>query len=156
MHQGDLSYSIISSHHEGNLDEVYRYLCQFLILGWQKLGVNLHFGKPKRQYLKSANCFSLATNADLVDSEGNKFIGSAQLRRGKYILQHGSMILNPNPELYQRVFNCSPSPANIDRHLSLATIIDSLTKSAQECFHCQLITQPLSLEELAQTMKVSL
>jgi lipoate-protein ligase A len=150
LHQGDLTYSIVTSHCEGNLDQVYRYLCQFLILGWHKLGVNLHFGQAKRQYLKSANCFSLATNADLVDDKGDKFIGSAQLRRGKYVLQHGSMILNPDRHLYQQVFHSPPSVANIDRNLSLATIIDTLKDSAQECFDCNLAIQPLSPEELQQ------
>ena len=154
LHQGDLTYSLITSHCEGNLDEVYRYLCQFLILGWQKLGIDLHFGRPERQYLKSANCFSLATNADLVDSEGNKFIGSAQLRKGKYVLQHGSMVLNPDAHLYRQVFNCPPPQPNIniDRNLSLEKIIDALTESAKECFNCEFFTQPLSSEELQQIM----
>ena len=150
LHQGDLTYSVITSDCEGNLDEVYRYLCQFLIRGWQKLEVNLHFGKPQRQYLKSTNCFSLATNADLVDSEGNKFIGSAQLRRGKYILQHGSMLLNPDRDLYQKVFNCSPPTPIIDQSLSLEKITNTLAQAARECFNCNLITQPLSTEELTQ------
>jgi lipoate-protein ligase A len=150
LHQGDLTYSVITSHREGNLDEVYRYLCQFLIRGWQKLGVNLHFGKPQRQYLKSTNCFSLATNADLVDSEGNKFIGSAQLRRGKYILQHGSMLLNPDRNLYQQIFNCLPPKSIIDQSLSHQQIVETLTQAAAECFNCEFIIQPLSQEELAQ------
>ncbi len=150
LHQGDLTYCVITSHCEGNLEEVYRYICQFLIKGWQKLGVDLDFGQPQQQYLKSNNCFSLATNADLVDSEGNKLIGSAQLRRGKYILQHGSMVLNPDRDLYQKVFHCLPPTPIIDRNLSIENIINSLTQSAAECFNCQLISQPLSKKELAQ------
>lgn len=156
LHQGDLTYSIVTSNCEGNLDQVYRYLCQFLILGWQKLGVDLHFGQPERQYLKSANCFSLATNADLVDHKGDKFIGSAQLRRGKYVLQHGSMILNPDRHLYQQVFNCTAPQAIVDRHLSLDQIINALKDSAQECFDCNLVTQPLSPEELQQIYELQI
>ena len=153
LHQGDLTYSIVTSGCQGNLETVYRYLCQFLILGWQKLGVNLHFAQPHRQYLQSANCFSLATNADLVDNDGSKFIGSAQLRRGKYILQHGSMSLNPDRDLYQQVFQTPPKTANVDPNISLEQIVQTLSESASEVFDCQFLVQPLSQSELAQIMQ---
>ncbi len=146
LHQGDLTYAVITSNLQGNLDSVYRQICQFLIIGWQRLGVNLYFGNPSKRYLQSANCFALATNADLIDSEGNKFIGSAQLKKGKYVLQHGSMILNPHPELFQEVFGTSAPSINYKIE-SLNKIIEILTQTAEECFNCQLIQQPLSIQE---------
>lgn len=146
LHQGDLTYAVITSNLKGNLDAVYRQICQFLILGWQKLGINLDFGKPLKQYLRSANCFALATNADLIDSQGNKFIGSAQLKKGKYILQHGSMILNPNQELFKQVFGTSAPLINYQSE-SFDKIIEILKETAQECFNCQLIEQSLSSQE---------
>jgi lipoate-protein ligase A len=82
LHQGDLTYAVVTSHIPGNLDQVYRAICQFLIEGWKSLGVELQFGKPDRQYLRSQNCFGLATNADLVDAQGNKFIGIDQIGVG--------------------------------------------------------------------------
>ena len=148
LHQGDLTYSVISSQFEGNLDEVYRQISQFLVVGWQKLGLELKFGKPHRQYLKSSNCFALATNADLIDTKGNKFIGSAQLKRDKFILQHGSMVLNPNPQLFQRVFNTFPPQKTLTQYPSMNRIIKTLTLSAQETFKCQFVELPLSPEEI--------
>lgn len=162
LHQGDLTYAIITSHLEGNLDQVYRQICQFLILGWQKLGVNLYFGQPEKQYLRSGsgvrtrspNCFKLATNADLVDFQGNKFIGSAQLKKGKFTLQHGSMMLKPNIELFERVFH-SPSPHSIiPESLSLNKIIATLTEAAAESFNCQFVIQPLSKEEIKEIQQL--
>lgn len=147
LHQGDLTYMVVTSHLDGNLDTVYRQICQFLILGWQKLGVNLDFGQPERKYLQSANCFKLATNADLVDRHGNKFIGSAQLKKGKFILQHGSMLLKPNQELFQQVFNTTP-PSPVLPLISLSSIVSALTEAAAECFNCKFETQPLSQKEL--------
>lgn len=143
LHQGDLTYMVVTSHLEGNLDAVYRQICQFLILGWQKLGVNLDFGQPEKKYLQSANCFKLATNADLVDRHGNKFIGSAQLKKGKFILQHGSMLLKPNLELFQQVFN-TPPPSPVLPLMSLDSIVSTLTEAAAECFNCNFETKPLS------------
>ena len=147
LHQGDLTYMVVTSHLEGNLDAVYRQICQFLILGWQKLGVNLDFGQPERKYLQSANCFKLATNADLIDRQGNKFIGSAQLKKGKFILQHGSMLLKPNLELFQQVFKTNP-PSPVLPSISLSSIVSTLTETASEYFNCHFETQPLSPEEL--------
>ncbi|WP_069790825.1 lipoyl protein ligase domain-containing protein [Cyanobacterium sp. IPPAS B-1200] len=147
LHQGDLTYAVISSQFEGNLDEVYRQISQFLIMGWQKLGVNLSFGAPHRQYLKSSNCFALSTNADLIDSQGNKFIGSAQLKKGKFSLQHGSMLLNPTPELFKKVFNTLPPQAVLENFPNIDTIIETLLNAAQEYFNAEFIHQPLSSKE---------
>lgn len=150
LHQGDLTYAVITSNLVGNLDEVYRYICQFLILGWQNLGVKLDFGQPDKQYLRSPNCFKLATNADLVDSQGNKFIGSAQLKKGKFILQHGSMVFKPDLKLFEEVFNSLPPQPIIPDILSLDEIIKTLTQAASQCFNCEFVIQPLSEKELQE------
>jgi lipoate-protein ligase A len=152
LHQGDLTYAVVTSHIPGNLDQVYRAICQFLIEGWKSLGVALQFGQPDQQYLRSQNCFGLATNADLVDPQGNKFIGSAQLKQGKYTLQHGTMLLQPDPDLFQRVFHCSP-PNPVYRQgglisdLSVSDIAKALTAAAESCFHCRFVEQPLTPTE---------
>lgn len=147
LHHGDLTYAVISSQFEGSLDEVYRQISQFLILGWQKLGVNLSFGKPQRQYLKSSNCFALSTNADLVDEQGNKFIGSAQLKKGRFTLQHGSMLLQPQKELFEEVFGTLPPKTVLSIVPPTEMIINTLTDAAQECFNCEFTHQALSPQE---------
>ena len=152
LHQGDLTYAVVASHITGNLDQVYRTICQFLIEGWRSLGVDLRFGKPDRQYLRSQNCFGLATNADLIDIRGNKFIGNAQLKHGKHVLQHGSMLLKPDPALFHQVFHCSP-PDQVYRRgddisdLSIPEIVSALTSAAQGCFRCRFVEQPLTPQE---------
>lgn len=150
LHQGDLTYALVTSDIPGNREQVYRHLCQFLIEGWEQLGVDLHFGHGTRPDLASANCFSLSTAADLVTSTGIKWIGSAQLRRGEGILQHGSMRLNPDPDLYQRVFQ-TPGPVTDSLPPLPATnaIINTLTQAAAACFGCTFTPQPLSDAELA-------
>lgn len=157
LHQGDLTYSVVTSYSQGTVTETYEEICQFLILGWKKLGLSLHLGKPKQKYLNSANCFSLATNADLMDDKGNKFIGSAQLRQGKYILQHGSMMLKCDRTtslgdctLYEQVFNSSPPQINIPSGLILPKIVNVLVEAAAECFQCRFEIQPLSVEEITE------
>ena len=132
LHQGDLTYMVVTSDIPGKPTDVYEYICQFLIQGWRSLGVELHYGEKGRGYIGNPNCFATATGADLVTTEGHKFIGSAQLRRGNAVLQHGSMLLNPDPQLFQQVFGQEITPPSFS--LSLEVIIEALTKAAWEVF----------------------
>jgi lipoate-protein ligase A len=154
LHQGDLTYALVTSHIASTRDQAYRLLCQFLINGWAELGVQLDFGQPKRDYGRTHNCFALATSADLVDTQGHKVIGSAQLRRGAHLLQHGSMGLATDPDLWQQVFQTPAAPPSevqiaVQNGLTLPKIIASLTQATENCFDGQIIPQPLTQREWA-------
>ncbi len=152
LHQGDLTYMIVTNSISGKGQEVYRVLCEFLIQGWRSLGVQLHYGTAGRAYMKNSSCFGTATVADLVSSSGNKFIGSAQLYKGQALLQHGSMILSRDRELFEQVFG-SPTlyfpPLELpwsqeSGALPVETIVETLTEAARGCFGVELVNQPLS------------
>jgi lipoate---protein ligase len=145
LHQGDLTYAVIASGFSANRAEAYCKICKFLTEGWRSLSVPLHFGRTERNYIHNPNCFGTATNADLMTEDGTKLIGSAQFRRGNAILQHGSMRLNPDLDLFQKVFKQSLNFVPIV--IPQQTIIDALINSAQRSFNIQLISQPLSHEE---------
>lgn len=152
LHQGDLTYAVVTSGLTGTRIQVYQAICEFLIAGWQSLGVQLHYGDAGRGYIHNPNCFGTATGADLVSGENSKLIGSAQLCRGNAILQHGSMRLQPDDSLFDRVFS-SPAPSKVEvplkveREALIQTIIDALVASAQDCFQAQLVVEPLSEAE---------
>jgi lipoate---protein ligase len=114
LHQGDLTYLLVVDQ-SGNRRQAYRSLCEFLIQGWQALGVTLDFGGAGRGYLEQPNCFAIATDADLVRPEGTKLIGSAQAWRGTTVLQHGSMRLQPDLELYAQVFGTDDARGDFAR-----------------------------------------
>ena len=160
LHQGDLTYAVITSIPPGKRLEVYKQICEFLILGWRSLDVELNYGAATKEYIQQQNCFATATGADLITSKGHKVIGSAQLRRRKTVLQHGSMILNTDKNLYQQVFGTcleqnlleviSPKKDRSTRHCDgdrPAKIIKSLTKAASANFKIDLVEQPLSTTE---------
>lgn len=160
LHQGDLTYTVVTSIPAGKRLEVYKQICQFLITGWRSLGVDLDYGKATKEYIQHQNCFATATGSDLITAKGNKVIGSAQLRRGKTVLQHGSMILNTDQDLYQQVFGTdlkqnllevilpkkNPSTSYSDRYPT-GKIIKSLTQAASAIFKIDLVEQPLSTKE---------
>jgi lipoate-protein ligase A len=152
LHQGDLTYMVVTSGCVGNRLQVYQQICQFLMEGWRSLGIELHYGQAGRGYIHNPHCFSTATGADLVDAGGQKLIGSAQLRQGNAILQHGSMLLAPAPELYQQVFGQLPTTNY--KFLSHLNIIEALTLAARNCFGSELVEQPLSEEEWQEILLV--
>ena len=160
LHQGDLTYMVVTSIPPGKRLEVYKQICQFAIAGWRSLGIDLDYGTATKEYIQQQNCFATATGSDLVTARGNKVIGSAQLRRGKTVLQHGSMILNTDPALYQQVFGTvlkqnlleviAPQKDRSTRYSDsdpTAKIVNSLTQAARAIFKIDLVEQPLSTTE---------
>lgn len=150
LHQGDLTYGVVTSTLPGKRLATYKQICQFLIDGWRSLGVELDYGSARAEYMQSHNCFATATGADLIVKSGDKAIGSAQLRKGKVILQHGSMMLTTDRQLFKQIFGDSdrsnlldfiPPESNIP---STEQIIAALIQAAISCFKIDLAIEPLS------------
>ena len=155
LHQGDLTYSVVTSAFQGRRVDVYQAICQFLLEGWRVLGVPLVYGHRSRGYETTANCFSSPTAADLVMADGYKLIGSAQLKRDRAVLQHGSMRLHPDVALYEKVFAAPLTVPTFPDHLQhLPTpdlyqmLIEALTQAARRYFSKDWVVQPLSKAEL--------
>ncbi|ABA23948.1 Biotin/lipoate A/B protein ligase [Trichormus variabilis ATCC 29413] len=146
LHQGDLTYAVVTSGLGDNRLVAYQKICEFLIQGWRSLGFELSYGTAGRGYIHNPNCFGTATGADLVLPTGSKLIGSAQLRRGDVILQHGSIRLQPDTKLFAQVFGVEDFNP-IKFNLSVDDIISALITAANNCFNIQLETQPLSPSE---------
>lgn len=144
LHQGDLTYAVITSGLPSNRMQAYQQICQFLIEGWRSLQVELHYGNAGRGYIHNPNCFGTATVADLVLADGSKLIGSAQLRRGDAVLQHGSIRLSPDPLLFEQVFGEPMQPIGQGHPISPLELIVVLTQAAERCFGMQLVSESLT------------
>ncbi len=152
LHRGDLTYAFIGSGFVGKRAEIYQQICQFLIDGWRSIGVELKYGTAGTGYIHNPNCFGTATSADLVCADGYKLIGSAQLIKSGAILQHGSMRLNPDLELFKQVFGESielPPPAAV-LQLTIPQIIDAISQAATQHFQVKFEIEPLSDREWTQ------
>jgi lipoate---protein ligase len=149
LHQGDLSYSVVTSGISGSRIQVYQKICEFLIQGWRSLGVELDYGQAGRGYIHNPNCFGTATGADLVTVDGAKLIGSAQLTSNGAILQHGSMRLQTNPDLFALVFGDeSFTSVQLPQSLTIEKIIEALIAAAIDCFGIQFEMCELSVDEM--------
>jgi lipoate---protein ligase len=150
LHQGDLTYAVITSGIPGTRLQAYQHICEFLIQGWRSLGINLHYGDAGRGYIHNPNCFGTATGADLITTDGIKLVGSAQLRRDRVMLQHGSMQLTPDRALFHQVFGIEMHPIVLPDHLQNnlhPQVIDAMLDAARDCFAISLVSQPLSESE---------
>lgn len=150
LHQGELTYTVITTSTQQNRRATYCNICQFLRQAGAKLGWNLNFGQAGRGYHQQTNCFRVATTADLVLSDGYKLIGSAQLWRGPGVLQHGSIRLTPDPELFEAVFQeplITSSLLSSEHSQSSQVLQTALLEAATDHFQVSLRQQPLSEAE---------
>ena len=108
LHDDELTYSIVlpATAIPGgqSLGRSYRRISAALLAGLVQLGLRARMGdeKAERDNLPTA-CFALSTRADLT-AAGHKIIGSAQVRRDGFILQHGSIPLTLDQGKHAAVF----------------------------------------------------
>lgn len=125
FHQGEFTYSFISSKNYGmteNLFDSYVKISKALILGLKKLkNINVSVGNDEtKNYTNSSFCFASSTVSDL-NFEGYKIVGSAQLRKGNALLQHGSILVNQDFAILSKIFN---TPVNIENQKNLIEILN--------------------------------
>ena len=128
LHAGGLTYALIWPSAPRRRKQAYREACQWLIDGFSQLGQPLQFGDDPAG-VNGSNCFASSTAADLVDPAGVKRIGSAQCWQRGRLLQHGEILLDPPPALWQAVFDeAAPPPASqgIDRRTLVQTLVDAM------------------------------
>lgn len=89
LHDRDVTYSVVGPEAGRSVMEIYRWVAGCLLAGLRLLGIEAAvaehptLGRP-------LDCFAAATGADL-EVGGRKICGSAQVRRGGWFLQHGSI-----------------------------------------------------------------
>lgn len=101
FHHDELTYSVVASERYGlpkSTAHSYKLLNEGLIAAYGILGLEVCL-VPSEKWLSSAACFSSAGLADLT-FEGRKIAGSAQFRKGDTLLQHGSLPISLDAQLY--------------------------------------------------------
>ncbi len=107
LHGGDLTYALVWPRPQGTRSAVYGRALVWLVEAFAAMGQPLLCGSQAAS-LQRSSCFATSTVADLVQANGAKRVGSAQLWRGGHLLQHGSIQLDPCPSLWREVFSGDP------------------------------------------------
>ena len=142
LHQGDLTYSVVAGIADGvpaTLAASYRLLSLGLVEGLRRLGVEAEPGREAAGAAGTLVCFLSAVGGDLTH-QGRKFVGSAQSWRGESLLQHGSVLLAPQEEVWAELLGAQASE-------SVRARLTSRTTSLGE-----ILGRPLEPGEVAQAL----
>jgi lipoate-protein ligase A len=121
-HAHELTYSITAPLGAfGGLREAYLEIHAMLAGAVRRLGADVELARqPERTPgLAAGACFAGAVGGELL-SNGDKLVGSAQLREGGALLQHGSLLLDGDQHL---VTELASGPALLTRSRSLADVL---------------------------------
>jgi lipoate-protein ligase A len=108
LHTDELTYSVIAPVGEprvkGGIVESYRRLSTGLLTGLRALGADVFQAQTEKilNSQKSGVCFDTPSNYEITVG-GKKLIGSAQVRRRRIVLQHGTLPLSGD---LGRIFAC--------------------------------------------------
>lgn len=96
LHDREVTYSaILPVRALGGMREAYHTLNSALVAALKSLGVQAELAEVAQSpSLGSGPCFQAPSPGEVV-TNGRKVAGSAQVRRGKVLLQHGSILLAP-------------------------------------------------------------
>lgn len=126
LHQNELTYSLIAGTREGipsSLPKAYDLICQGLLAGLRLIGIEAQMGQGTPTGSPPDICFLRTSISDIV-CQGKKIVGSAQMWSGSSLLQHGSIILEPQKETWANLMEINP-----DSQEKIHTELESRTTS---------------------------
>ncbi len=94
LHHREVTYSVIvaATLLPGSVEDTYLSISTGLLAGLRQLGIEAVMVPPGRAAASSAACFDAPSSYEIA-LDGRKLVGSAQVRSGGVILQHGSVLL---------------------------------------------------------------
>ena len=114
LHDGDITYAVVARHGSMGVNETYAFVAEGLIASFAYLGIRTEIAAHPTRRISLA-CFAVPTGADIV-AGGAKIVGSAQLRREGWFLQHGSIpISDTRPRTAQLLGNEQPDTSTFLR-----------------------------------------
>lgn len=124
-HADELTYSVaapVSAFR--SLRDAYCDIHSLLARALQRLGAPVTIADPApTSPLGGGACFATAAGGEVL-FRGRKMLGSAQVRRGSALLQHGSLLLAGDQQLVSAVSRCPTPPPHT------ATLSDALGRAA--------------------------
>ncbi len=111
LHDEELTYAVVAPLRSlGGLKEAYRRINEGLVEGLRALGVPAEMAEGTDVHRPDAGpCFQAPTPGE-VTLAGRKLVGSAQVRVGRSLLQHGSIILRGDQGRLARLTGESGDP----------------------------------------------
>jgi len=118
LHVDELTYSVTARedhpHVQGGIVESYRRLSEGLLAGLTRMGLPVQQVERPEEHDRDQGpvCFVTPSNYEIV-FDGRKLVGSAQVRRGGVVLQHGSLPLFGDIARICGVLTAKPDAARV-------------------------------------------
>jgi lipoyl(octanoyl) transferase len=136
-HSRELTYAVAAPcRHFGSLHNAYLEIHGMLAHALRELDVQVSLAPPRSApRLDAGACFSQPAGGEVM-AAGRKVIGSAQLRRGGALLQHGSILLKDEQQLVVALMRgtlnaAAASPSLLKEELSAAELVEAIGDAAQ-------------------------
>ena len=113
LHDQELTYAVVVEVGAfGGLRETYRRINEALVAGLTEVGApaELAVATGPVPSVDAGACFDVPADGEVM-ADGRKLVGSAQVRIGRAILQHGSIILGGDQSVIGRLGPGGPMPA---------------------------------------------
>jgi len=134
IHKHEITYSLVfnwkNSIFSGNIRESYRKISNVFCKAFRQLGIPVELASIKKSdYQNKIDCFVSPSYFELI-LNNSKIMGSAQLRKRDWCLQHGSLILKKEPIIYEKLFGRYEEypDINIDIEDFKETVINAIKK----------------------------
>ncbi len=135
LHHREVTYSVTAPVSAlGTLRESYATINRLLIHGLRLLGVDAREADPHGVTPKPGilPCFVLPSKGEIV-AEGRKLVGSAQVREGRALLQHGSVLVDDDQALASTLLLTAaappPPPATLHALLGRVPTLDEVANA---------------------------
>jgi lipoate-protein ligase A len=141
----ELTYTVVAANDDlgvgGDLLEAYRWIACALARGLQSLGAPVEIvGLPRGKGQAPAFCFA-RTGRYEIEVGGRKLVGSAQRRRGRCFLQHGSVLLGVDEPRLRALFPTTPAPmatlTTLDVALGRRPTFDEVAATLEAAFEAE-------------------
>ncbi|MBX3167928.1 MAG: hypothetical protein KF760_10975 [Candidatus Eremiobacteraeota bacterium] len=110
LHQHEITYALVLPEFTGNLSQAYAELTGLLLESLSKLNPMVTAAHTQESGQRDPSCYQLSQRGE-IQLEGRKLVGSAQVRRGRRLLQHGSIPIRVDEDLFARIFPGARLPA---------------------------------------------
>ncbi len=119
LHQHELTYSIASDINlfSDSITKTYKMISQPLVEALKSFGVPAAMEKQKRSRSNSNICFKEVSSFEIA--VGNKkLVGSAQFRSSKRFLQHGSILMNIDWNLWKKTWRIPSNSSELETRIT--------------------------------------
>ncbi len=152
LHYDEITYAVISRTDgilAGSVLESYQKIGEVLLATLHEIGIDAtmqnSMPSEKEQRTWVNPCFTSASKYE-INFKGKKIVGSAQVRKGNALLQHGSILLNHNQELMAELI---PTKSNKEKE-TIKKLLSKKTIAIND-----IIEEPLQFNAFVNILKIN-